>query len=137
MTIKQRTFKLLPYEYRSAEKLSVRINHESETHDSNDCRVSEVKPKNPNVIGSEKHFPPHEYSIGNYEMFHKNLDNNTGRGMALFVSRSFEAPGVDFKTAPEAFIIVEVHLVKYDELLIVHTYLSDCGTEENKKSPST
>ena len=104
-------------------------------HDSNDCRVSEVKPKNPNVIGSEKHFPPHEYSIENYEMFHKNLNNNTGRGMALFVSKSFEAPGVDFKTAPEAFIIVEVHLVKSVELLIVHTYLSDCGTEENKKSP--
>ena len=94
--------------------------------------VTEVKPKNHNVIGSEKQFPQ-EYSIENYEMFHKNLNNNTGRGMALYINKALKADEVDLNTKFEEFISVEVPLVNDDKLLIAQIYRSDGGTEENNE----
>ena len=93
--------------------------------------VTEVKPKNHNVIGSEKQLPPQEYSIENYEMFHKNLDNNTGRGMALYINKALKADEVVLNTKFEEFISVELPLVNDDKLLIVQIYRSDGGTKEN------
>ena len=91
--------------------------------------VTEVKPKR----RTEDQIPPAEYSIDNYEMFHKNLDNSTGRGMVLYTHNALKAEEVNLKTQFEEFISVEVDLVNDDKLLIVQIYRSDSGTKENNE----
>ena len=52
-------------------------------------------------------------------MFLKNLDNNTRRGIALYINKALKADEVDLNTKFDEFISVEVPLVKVDTLLIV------------------
>ena len=91
--------------------------------------VTEVKPKRP----TDDPIPAPEYSIENYEMFHKNLDNNTGRGMVLYTNNALKAEEVNLKTKFEEFISVEIDLVGDDKLLVVQIYRSDSGTKENNE----
>ena len=64
--------------------------------------VTEVKQKRP----TDDPIPAPEYSIDNYEMFHKNLDNNTGRGMVLYTNNALKAEEVILTTKFEEFISV-------------------------------
>ena len=91
--------------------------------------VTEVKQKRP----TDDPIPAPEYSIDNYEMFHKNLDNNTGRGMVLYTNNALKAEEVILKTKFEEFISVEIDLVGDDKLLVVQIYRSDSGTKENNE----
>ena len=88
--------------------------------------IAEVKPKHqrytPNVA---------TYNIADYTTFHKNITNNTGRGVLLYVHNSLQADEVCLQSDFEEFVCAEISLLKGDKLLACVIYRSDSGTEQN------
>ena len=91
--------------------------------------ITEVKPKN-----SSNQVNPAEYTIlsGNeYQMFSKNIDNEVGRGLILYIHRSLQATEVKFNTEFQENLFVKVRLNASDEILIGLIYRSESGSDYN------
>ena len=88
--------------------------------------IAEVKPKHyrfsPNLAA---------YSIPGYHMFHKNVTNNIGRGVLLYIHNSLEPNEVIMSDVFEEYICAEIKLQGNDSMLITIIYRSDSGTQCN------
>ena len=91
--------------------------------------IAEVKPKHhryaPNVAA---------YNIDDYVTFHKNVSNDIGRGVILYVHKSLEPDEVCIQCDFEEFVCAEINLQKGDKLLACVIYRSDSGTENNNSN---
>ena len=88
--------------------------------------VTEIKPKN-------NRYPvfPAEYNLPDYVTYHKNVDNNIGRGIIIYVHESLVARQILPCTEYQESLWMEVQLTGKDKLLIGCIYRSDSGTQEN------
>ncbi|XP_069103752.1 uncharacterized protein [Argopecten irradians] len=134
-TGKQITFENLTCFYTNADQLKNKLSELA-------IRVNEIKPE---IIGITEVKPktrslnmkPQEFSIeGNtdYCMFDKNIDNNMGRGMILYVNKLLQPKEVRLETNFQENIFIEVPLNVHEKLLIGLIYRSDSGSEENNNS---
>ena len=93
--------------------------------------ITEVKPKN--SVGKSK---TQEYtfeSLSNYKMFSKNVSNNTGRGLLMYVDRKLACSEVKIDSRFEEMLAVRVNLNKNDKLLVVLVYRSNAGSTGNNE----
>ncbi|XP_069114365.1 uncharacterized protein [Argopecten irradians] len=96
--------------------------------------ITEVKSKN-----NRNKMNQSEFNIGSgskYNMFTKNLDNDTGRGMILYVHNSLSVTEVYTNTKFQEHIFVKVQVNGKDELLIGLIYRSptDSGIDINNEN---
>lgn len=88
--------------------------------------VTEVKPKycrfKPNIA---------EFSLDGYYTLGKNIENNIGRGMLIYIKNSLKCDIVDMKTNFEENLFVEIKINNKDKLLLGLIYRSDSGSREN------
>ena len=88
--------------------------------------ITEVKPKY-----SRYCLNPAEISLPDYELFHVNVDNKVGRGVALYVHKSLNAAPHYVKTTFQESVWIEIKLNQKDNLLVGCIYRSDSGSDEN------
>jgi hypothetical protein len=69
--------------------------------------------------------------IRNYQVYSKNLDNNTGRGLLLYINKQLQSSAVKMNTTFEEVLTVEIQLRNRDSLLVALVYRSESGTPEN------
>ena len=88
--------------------------------------ITEIKPKN-------NRYPvfPAEYNIQDYVTYHKNVDNNTGRGIIIYAHESLLAREISLDSDYQESLWIEVQLTGNDKLLIGCVYRSDSGTNDN------
>ena len=93
--------------------------------------ITEVKPKNisSNVCEAEFNLS----NVGNYYMFSRNLDNNIGRGIILYVDKQLPAVEVHMDTKFEEHVFVSIALNKSESALIGLIYRSPSGTDSNNQ----
>ena len=107
------------------EELKCRISMEDGAPDV--IALSEVRPKNAK-------FPRFlvEYQMEGYEMESRNLDNNTGRGIILYMSKSLKYRLKNLATHFEEFLAVTITTRDdLNNILLVSAYRSPNSTEEN------
>ena len=85
--------------------------------------VAEVKPKN-----SRYEVSLANYHIDGYHMFHKNVLNDIGRGVIIYLNSSLNACTRSFNSDFQEQLWLELKLEKEDELLIGVLYRSESGT---------
>ena len=90
--------------------------------------ISEVKPKN-----FKRTLTPIEYKIEGYEMVHKNIEENRGRGMCTYVNSKLEYKEVKLKTNFNEYIAIDVKLNENECMLLVNIYRSGSSGDENSK----
>ena len=90
--------------------------------------ISEVKPKN-----FKRTLTPIEYNIEGYEMVHKNIEENRGRGMCTYVNSKLEYKEVKLKTNFNEYIAIGVKLNENECMLLVNIYRSGSSGDENSK----
>ncbi|CAC5371801.1 unnamed protein product [Mytilus coruscus] len=84
--------------------------------------ITEVKPKN-------NRYQPgiSEYSladVSDYKMFGKNLDNDTGRGLLLYIDKQLDASQVQMNAEFQENLFIKIKLNQSDQLLIGLIYRS-------------
>ncbi|KAK3089529.1 hypothetical protein FSP39_004304 [Pinctada imbricata] len=91
--------------------------------------IAEVKPKNsankPNIA---------EYNlneVSNFNMFSKNVENDTGRGILLYVNAELEANEIKMDTPFEENLFVNININIHDKMLVGIIYRSESGSDEN------
>ena len=94
--------------------------------------VNEVKPKNMKNKLCSAEFNLDR--VGEYDMFHKNIENEIGRGIILYVDKALEAKEVHMETGFEECVFAEIKLVGSDKLLIAMFYRSPNSTAENNEN---
>ena len=82
--------------------------------------IAEVKPKH-------QHYTPNvvTYTIANNTTFHKNITNNTRRGVLLYVHNSLQADEVGLQSDFEKCVCAEISMIKGDKLLAYVMYRND------------
>lgn len=91
--------------------------------------ITEVKPKN-----QTHQLNPAEFTLmtgSEYQMFTRNIEDKSGRGMILYIHKSLQATEVKMDTEFQENLFVKVKLNGKDELLIGIIYRSESGTEQN------
>ena len=92
--------------------------------------IIEVKPKQ----SIDKLFPA-EFSIdhiGDYDSpLHRNITNDTGRGILLYTNKALKAKEVEMQTEFQESIFAEIKLNNRDKLLVGCIYRSESGSEDN------
>jgi hypothetical protein len=88
--------------------------------------ITELKPKN-----SRYSINPAEIAIKDFDLFHSNLDNNVGRGIALYTHKTLGAMPYYLETEYQESIWAEIKLNSSDRLLVGCVYRSGSGSEEN------
>ena len=92
--------------------------------------VTEVKSKH----SIDKQFPA-EFSIddtGDYDSpLHRNITNDTGRGILLYTHKSLKAKEVEMQTEFQESMFAEIKLNNRDKLLVGCIYRSESGSEDN------
>ena len=90
--------------------------------------INEVKPKNQryNVL-------PAEFNMDDlgYDMFVNNIEENRGRGQAMYVTKELHAKRVYLESKFEEAVCVKVDLKNKDKLLIVLIYRSPNSENRN------
>ena len=67
--------------------------------------ISEVKPKY-----YRRTLTPTEYKLDQYEMIHKNLTTDIGRGLCTYIRKGVEYREVNISSSFEEFLAVEIKL---------------------------
>ena len=96
--------------------------------------ITEVKSKN-----SKQRMNPVDYNlddVGSYNIFSKNIDNDIGRGLLLYVHRSLEVKEVTLTTEFQENIFVEIKCGNKESLIVGLIYRSPSasGTETNNEN---
>ena len=76
---------------------------------------------------SKYNLSPAEFSlewINEYEMFHKNIDNDVGRGLIIYIHKSLKAEEIKLETTFQENMFVKVRVNKNEQLLIGLIYRS-------------
>ena len=103
-------------------------------------RIRDTKPK---VIGitevKAKNYKQNqaEYTmewVDEYNMFSINIDNDTRRGMLLYVHKTLSASEVKLITEFQENVFVEIATNQRETMLVGLTYRSESGTEENNRN---
>ena len=87
--------------------------------------INEVKPKNPKCTVT---IP--EFSLEGYTLFSKNIENNEGRGIIIYVLNSLYAENINLVSTFKECLFIEIKLQNKTKLLQM-LYRSDGGSEEN------
>ncbi len=122
--------------YTNADQLHNKLTElEIRTQDNkpNIIGITEVKPKH----GRYKTREP-EYSLGKgrqYQMFSKNIENDTGRGLLLYVDQDLDATEYEPETQFEENLMVKINLNNADKLLVclIYRFHYNKSQEYNKK----
>ncbi|KAG1701354.1 Ribosome biogenesis protein bop1-B [Nymphon striatum] len=96
--------------------------------------ITEVKPKNSRFTQKISEFNLDQESV--YYTFSKNIENNTGRGLLLYIDKSLPAKEVVVKTKFQEELFIEIKLNNNDTLLVGLIYRSptlDRGSVENNE----
>ena len=92
--------------------------------------ITEVKPKH----SIDKLFPA-EFSIehiGDYDsLLHRNITNDTGRGLLIYAHKSLKAKEVEMLTDFQESLFAEIKLNNTDKLLVGCIYRSESGSDDN------
>ena len=88
--------------------------------------IAEVKPKHFRYSPTAA-----SYNIDGYDKYYKNIENNIGRGVMLYIHKSLNSSEVTIKENYEEGIWAEILLASQDKLLIGVIYRSDSGSVEN------
>ena len=93
---------------------------------SQSIAITEIKPL-------KNRYPvfPAEFSIQDYVTYHKNVDNNKGRGIIIYVHESLLGRQISPDTDYQESLWMEVQLTGNDKLLIGCIYRGDSGTHDN------
>lgn len=94
--------------------------------------VTEVKSKN-----KKQKLSPSEFYLDDidcYNLFSKNIDNDIGRGLLLYIHKSLEVKEVIMATEFQENIFVEIKSKNHEFLLVGLIYRSDSGTETNNEN---
>ena len=91
--------------------------------------ITEVKPKNTRHLLTEP-----EIKIDGFDLFTKNIEQSTGRGLALYVKPELKAYGVIPEVTYEEMLGVVVHLSNNLSMLVSCMYRSPSSTTENNLS---
>ena len=94
--------------YTNADQLTTlkhgEIKHHVELHKPLIIAVCEVKPKNKDDIKAL------EYNIPGYTMYHVNIENETGRGVAVFAKTELEPSICELSSPFVEAVILEIRL---------------------------
>ena len=101
-----------------------------------------VKSEQPHIIGVSEILPKNfnrkiykeEFNVDNYDMIaHSNIENNKGRGSALYIHKSLNCKQVHIKPSEEfeENVLAEINLDKGDKLLCGLFYRRGEGSDEN------
>ena len=88
--------------------------------------INEVKPKKPKCTVT---IP--EFSLEGYILFSKNIENNEGRGIIIYVLNSLYAENINLVSTFKECLFIEIKLKNKTKLLFGCIYRSDGGSEEN------
>ena len=88
--------------------------------------INEVKPKNPKCTVT---IP--EFYLEGYTLFSKNIENNEGRGIIIYVLNSLYAENINLVSTFKECLFIEIKLKNKTKLLFGCIYRSDGGSEEN------
>ena len=91
--------------------------------------ITEVKPKNTRDPLTEP-----EIKIDGFDLFTKNFEQSTGRGLALYVNPELKAYEVIPEVTYKEMLSVVVHLSNNLSMLVSCTYRSPSSTRENNLS---
>ena len=93
--------------------------------------ITEVKPKNTRCKSKVA-----EYTLtttNNHDIFQKNIENEVGRGLLLYIQKNLEAKEEYMTTNMEEYIFAKIQLNSRDKLLVGLIYRSGSGSSENNQ----
>ena len=91
--------------------------------------ITEVKPKNCKYDMNES-----EYTLddsGNYNIFSKNLNNKSSRGLVMYVKNNLKAMEIEIPICFNENLFLEIAINSKEKLLIGLVYRSDSGSDSN------